>query len=404
MWHWDQGRLEYFQFDNLRKMAQFVMRNDFKHASRDMLNSQVGLPFSAPPTHSPWRNYSRILRLMLLVHLRDDQAVPTAVAEMLATPGVVTCDEYLHFIASVFTEPSPALKDWNPNWNPNLQLRYPLLFALKYLLIKLTVQSDVSTSFDEIIGAYSASCYTGGEDQTGFITLLNIHPNDHYENVGRKTPYELYRQARESLLFLAQISYLHVHQNNLIVSLDQVDAINIFDDLQPMSDNPVADREQELLRRSELFREGSTYNYFDYSNTIMINEIVESGFLEGGRVRKTHITIERNSGIRREYFNANPHVTCDVCRLDTRATYPWANLIIDLHHLLPLASGTRVEISGTTFADLVPVCPTCHRATHLFYDRWLTNRNRKDFADRDEARSAYTQMKNEFRGLTCVTS
>jgi hypothetical protein len=48
-----------------------------------------------------------------------------------------------------------------------------------------------------------------------------------------------------------------------------------------MSDNPVADREQELLRRSELFREGSTYNYFDYSNTI-INEIVESDFFKVG--------------------------------------------------------------------------------------------------------------------------
>lgn len=178
--------------------------------------------------------------------------------------------------------------------------------------------------------------------------------------------------------------------------------MKIFEDLSPLSENPIADRDKELCRRAELFRDGSTYNDFDYAST-RVNETVESGFLEGGRVKKTHIAIERNSGIRKEYFRANPYVTCDVCSLDTKATYPWTELIIDLHHLLPLASGTRVEIRGTTLADLIPVCPTCHRATHRFYDYWLTNKNRNDFADGDEAKAVYTQMKNKFRGLVCVT-
>jgi hypothetical protein len=394
MWHWDQGHLEYFQFDNLRKIAQFAMQHDFKHAFRDVLNNHIGLPFAAPDTHDPWRNYSRILRLMLLVRIQGNKATPTAVAEMLATPGTVTCDEYLHFIASVFTEPCPALKGWNPNF----PLRYPLLFTLKYLLIKLAVKSDMAASFDEILGAYSASGYRGDEDQTHFISLLNVSASQH-ENVGSQTPRNLRRQARESLLVLAQISYLHVHQHKLIVSLDKDDAMKIFEDLEPLAENSVADREQELNRRAELFSGGSTYNDFDYSSTI-VNEIVESGFLEGGRIKRTHIAIERNSGIREEYFSINPNVTCDVCGLDTKATYPWTKqLIIDLHHLLPLASGTRVEMSGTTFADLIPVCPTCHRATHRFYDYWLAHNNRTDFIDRDEARNAYHKMKTEFRGL-----
>jgi hypothetical protein len=131
MWHWDQGRLEYFQFDNLRKIAQFAINNDLKHASQDALQSSTGLTFAAPHTHSPWRNYSRILRLMLLVHVQSDRAVPTVVSEMLADPGKITCDEYLHFLASVFTDPSPALQGWNSGITP----RSPLLFALKYLLI-----------------------------------------------------------------------------------------------------------------------------------------------------------------------------------------------------------------------------------------------------------------------------
>lgn len=63
MWHWDQGRLAYFQFDALRQIAGFVKANDFKTANRVQLLAETGLTFQAPATHSAWRNYSRILKL-----------------------------------------------------------------------------------------------------------------------------------------------------------------------------------------------------------------------------------------------------------------------------------------------------------------------------------------------------
>lgn len=37
MWHWDQGRLEYFQFDALRQIAAYVVENDFRTASKEVL-------------------------------------------------------------------------------------------------------------------------------------------------------------------------------------------------------------------------------------------------------------------------------------------------------------------------------------------------------------------------------
>src|SRR5665213_1407632 len=134
MWHWDQGRLEYFQFDALRQIASYVVNNDFKHADRNILSVETGLPF-APINYTPWRNYSRVLKLMLLVSEENNIAKATPVAFLLSNAGAVTCDEYLHFLLCAFTDPSPALAGWRPTAN----FRYPLLFAIKYLLAKTAI-------------------------------------------------------------------------------------------------------------------------------------------------------------------------------------------------------------------------------------------------------------------------
>lgn len=197
---------------------------------------------------------------------------------------------------------------------------------------------------------------------------------------------------------MAQISYLHVSQNQVIVSLNTEDSLNIFKDLNPIIGPPARDKNSEIIRLAELFQGGSTSTFFDYPNSI-ISEIVDSGFSEGNKVKKTHIVIERNSGIRRDFFSARPTAVCDVCALDTALTYPWTDRVIDIHHLLPLCSGTRVETTGTTFDDLVPVCPSCHRAIHRFYDVWLDRSNRSDFESRNESLRVYKEMKSEFRGL-----
>ncbi|MEG4247611.1 hypothetical protein [Microcoleus sp. Pol10D4] len=392
MWHWDQGRLAYFQFDALRQIAGFVKANDFKTANRAQLLAETGLTFQAPPTHSPWRNYSRILKICLLVSEINGVAQPTPVADVLSQAGVVTCDEYLHFLVSAFTEPSPALKDWRPDAN----FRYSLLFSLKYLLTKVAIGQGSITSLDEIIGAYKMSGFDGSEDDEEFISIMRTDSS--YKNSGRSVPSELRRQALESLKVISQISYLHIRSGEIIVTLNREDALNIFKDLFEISGPRANDREAEIQRLASLFRDGSTNITFDYPNTI-VEEVVESGFREGSKVKKTHVTIERNTRLRKEFFLVHPTATCDVCSLDTAKTYPWTERIVDLHHLLPLSSGTRVEATGTTFDDLVPVCPNCHRAIHRFYDVWLDRNNKKDFKDTREARAVYQEMKHEFSGL-----
>jgi formyltetrahydrofolate synthetase len=45
MWRFDQGRIEYFQFNELRKIAKLAVANDLKSATRQALADATGLPF-----------------------------------------------------------------------------------------------------------------------------------------------------------------------------------------------------------------------------------------------------------------------------------------------------------------------------------------------------------------------
>lgn len=387
MWHWDQGRLGYFEFDAVRRIAAFVVLNDAKHTDLATIVAATGMPFK-PIGYQPWRNYARVMKLCLLVAEVDDHAVPTTIATCLASPGATTCDEYVHFLAQATTEPSPALSDYNAQ----AKFRYPLLFALKYLLAKVASKKGDSARLFEIMEAYSDSNLTGEEDQIPFLQLLEIG----YDGSHIESDKPIVRQARESLLVLSQISYLLCDGDKITVSLDPVDAEDIFLNMHGITGPFAEDADEEIQRRASLF--ASTETTFDYPST-SISDAVESGFAEGSKVRKTHITIERNAKLRSAFFRQRPTATCDVCRLLTDKTYPWVQRVLDLHHLMPLSSGTRVDTKvGTVLDDLVPVCPTCHRAVHRYYDVWLRDQKRMDFSDRAEATHVYGLVKKNFAG------
>ena len=384
MWRWDQGRLAYFQYDSLRKIAEFAQKYDLKTATTKQIAASTGLPFYPhDPLYPPWRNYRRVFRVSLLSSLVGDIATPTKVAQLLAADGVVTSDEYLHFLASATTDPSPALD----GWDATAEMRYPLLFSLKYLLAK-TASGEPTAEIEEIIGAYAKSKFTGEEDETAFAVAIRG---------GGKAVGDL-RQARESLRVSAQISYLHSNGSYLEVALSEADARDMFLTLAPVGGPFEKDSEEEIRRRADLFLPITAPLNFEYSSTI-IGPSAEAGFEEGTKVEKTHLTIERNPKLRLAFFAANPTAVCDVCSVDTHSSFPWAERILDVHHLLPLSSGTRTAVAGTKLDDLVPNCPTCHRAVHRFYGTYLRSKGRRDFVDEAEARTVYAEVKTTFVGL-----
>lgn len=380
--------MEYFQYDVLRTIARFALRHDLKNSTPALIRAETGLGFAAPETHTPWRNYSRIFKLCLLVSEENGRAIPTDVANILAQSGAVTCDEYIHFLVEATTDPSPALSDWSSH-SMTGRVRHPLCFSLKYILAKIAGLNEYITPINEIIGAYNQSGFSGEEDDTAF---LNLMPNRNNYPSAALTPDP--RQARESIKFISQISYLHCEGNEIIASLSQEDALEIFHALNPISGPRENESSAEIRRLASFFRDGSDHDFFDYKSTIL-SDVRESGFEEGSKVKKTHIVIERNAKLRQLFFNQRPSAICDACNINTHQKYPWVNRVLDIHHVLPLSSGTRVDSRrGTMLEDLVAICPTCHRAVHRFCDAHLRSERKQDFLTETEARSVYSRAKD----------
>jgi len=391
VWRWDQGRLAYFNFENLRLIAKAAVELDLKSASHEELRGKTALPFSpVASNYLPWRNYQRIFKLMRLVIVKDNVAKPTQVAQLLSRTGLVTSDEFIHYIVCSHTDPNPAFQ----NWDPSLPPKWPLLFSLKYLLACRKIFPNHVCTLNEVMCAYQSSNFSGIEDETAFAVLLNNGPIS--EHILPRQ--DIVRQGRESLKFFAQLSYLMMPDSKKIaVNLSEEKAADLFRDLAAVVLDAVADPAEQISNLASLFAEGANED-FGFIQTDQ-DIILESGFTEGTKTQKTHLVIERNGSLRIEYFKRNPTATCDVCAIETIKTYPWTKGVLDLHHVLPLSSGVEIDKSGTKFSDLKPVCPTCHRAVHRHYSIWLKQTKNPDFSSREEAFGVYDKLKKEFKGV-----
>lgn len=386
MWHWDQGRLAYFQFDALKDVARFISAHPWAPNDAALIRRKTGLEFAAPSTHSPWRNYIRIFKLCFIVSERDGVGVPTPVAEVLAQDGATTCDEYLHFIIRATTDPSPALSGWG-DLSGSVTIRHPLCFSLKYILSKISILNEAIVPINEVIDAYIRSNFDGSEGDEEFHELLV--PKASASVSFSSNP----RQARESIKFISQLSYLHVDRKNIITSLSRQEAYDIIQSLSPINGPREADGDAEIQRLAKFFHSERDNGLAEHKK-VPVADMAGLGFLEGTKVVRTHVAVERNPRLRDMFFVRNPTSVCDACSLDTRARYPWTRRILDLHHVLPLSSGTRVDSRhGTMLSDLVPICPTCHRAVHRFYDKHLRAKGRNDFVNENEARGLYVRAK-----------
>lgn len=380
MWRFDQGRIDCFQFDEIRKIAKFAVTNDLQSIDHQPLIDAVGLPFKpVSDRYLPWRNYGRVFRTAMLVASIGGVAQPTKVAQLLAEDGSVTSDDYFHFLAQTFTDPHPSFQEWVPTETP----RFPLLFSVKFLLARAAVGNPIVT-YPEIVGAYDKSGFTGDEDQTAFLNLANQAWS--YD--------EEHRQARESIQIISQISYLSATSTSVTVSLGVDDARDVFEGLSPVLGDQESDSEREIMRLAALYEGAVADLDLGFSKTVL-DEVVEAGFAEGTRVERTHVVLERNATVRSAFFAKNATTCCDFCERDTAAEYPWAERVLDIHHVLPLCSGTRSSSKGTSLGDLVAVCPTCHRAVHRYYTKWLKAAGLKDFTDAEQARAVYASAKND---------
>lgn len=386
MWRWDQGRLLYFQFDVLRDIAKTLVKFDNADTShceelfRKTLVSETGMPF-LPDHYTIKRNYSRVFQCSFLAKFMGNNLVVTDICRDLANPNgsIKSADDYLFYYISKFRLPFPAFD----NYNAAEQRVYPFCAILKYLLARKELGLEAKLSLDDIFNYIIGNGCTGFEDIEYYKALIPAVYN--YAETER-------RQLREMVIFISQLSVLKVY--NGFLYLDEIsdsaksEMLNNF--LGPENRLAKADRMEEFLEMTSCSDKivVPTFEVFTF-------EPSDIEFIEGNRKRVEHFRIERSGLLRKYYKQVNPHPVCCACGADMSKRYPWTDYMLDIHHLLPLSSAVAISSNGTSLADIVGLCPSCHRAVHMYYCKWLKNNEQADFRSKQEAHDVFVQATKE---------
>ena len=386
-WRWDQGRLGHFSFANIRGAARaFAALGAVRMVPGDplrpaLLANTTGIAYKPENrvNYPVWRNHKRIFESCLIATKVGKNLFMTDLGQRLAADDDFTADDYLTLCTQRFRYPFPAFK----GYEATSERFYPFCAVLKYLFARLTTDAlpplTVATLAAYIIGN---NC-TGTEDLS------------HYRSL-RETSYALRdvpeRQAREILIFISQFSFLQWIDGTLeLEGQAEAKREELLDiatpDLLPALPLPT----EELLSRGRLAVD------FEPIELPLIEPQAEDemAFSEGQKIRRSHLRVERSGLLRKVFFERNAPANCDMCQMDIARRYPWAGNLLELHHLLPLASSLAIDDSGTLLTDVVPLCPTCHRSIHAYYRSWLNASHRRDFAGRTEARQVYDEAKTQ---------
>ncbi len=386
MWRWDQGRLLYFQFDVLKDIAKTLVKFDTTDIStcenlfRKTLEMETGMPFS--PTHyTIKRNYSRVFQCSFLAGFVDNKLMVTDICKELANSNgnIKSVDDYLFHYIGKFRFPFPAFD----NYDNTEQRVYPFCAILKYLFAQRELGIEAKLSLDDIFKYIIANNCTGFENIDFYKKLIPVTYN--YSETER-------RQLREMVIFISQLSILKVYNGFLyldfINDITKDEILKKF--LEPDDREPKKERVEEFFEMTSLAKQFSVPQF-----EIFTPEVTDIEFIEGSRKRVEHFRVERSGLLRKYYKQANPTPICCACGEDMSKHYPWTDYMLDVHHLLPLSSSVRISSRGTSLADLVGLCPSCHRAIHMYYRKWLKKQGKEDFQSREEAYEVFVQATKE---------
>lgn len=386
MWRWDQGRLLYFQFDVLREIAKTLVKFDQADISkceslfRQTLVNKTGMPF-LPENYTIKRNYSRVFQCSFLAKFIGKQLIITDICRDLANADgkIKSADDYLFNYVGKFRFPFPAFD----NYNATEQRVYPFCAILKFLIAQRELGIEAKLSLDDIFN------YIVGNNCTGFesIEYYKMLTPAAYNYTGAER-----RQLREMVIFLSQLSVLKVYDGFLYLDEISDDAknemLNHF--LKPENRFAKADRTEEFFEMTS-FSNGIMIPTFE----VFAAEPADIEFIEGNRRRVEHFRVERSGLLKKYYKQVNPHPVCCACDSDMSKRYPWTEYMLDIHHLLPLSSAVAISPSGTSLADIVGLCPSCHRAVHMYYRKWLKANEQADFKSKQEAHDVFVQATRE---------
>lgn len=386
MWRWDQGRLLYFQFDVLKEIAKVLMKFDNADVAqcesifRNALVNDTGMPFL--PTHyTIKRNYSRVFQCSFLANFIGTKLIVTDICRDLANEDGAqkSVDDYLFNYIPRFRFPFPAFD----NYNVTEQRIYPFCAIIKLLLSRAERGDEAKVSLDDIF------YYVISNNCTGFEDI------DFYKNLSAKkyiyTDTER-RQLREMVIFISQLSILKVYNGYLYLDAieENAKAELLTKFLKPENRLPKSDRIEEFYEMTSI-----SHKIIVPTFEIFTSDPTDVEFIEGNKKRVEHFRVERSSLLRKYYRQMNPIPHCCACGADMNVRYPWTDYLLEIHHLLPLSSTVAISSKGTSLADIVGLCPSCHRAVHMYYRKWLKANNQSDFKSKQEAHDVFIQATQE---------
>ena len=176
-WRWDQGRLSYFQYENLKAIAHCLIRLNGVVINqkgidplREELESWTGLPF-APKTYRIWRNYKRVFECSFLAISINNRLYVTDFCKRIVAENIneIDVDEFLSLFIPRFRFPFAAFNDYKKSE----QLIYPFCAVLKLLISNFMLGKQALISLEDVFA------YIIGNNCTG------LEPVEHYAKLKR---------------------------------------------------------------------------------------------------------------------------------------------------------------------------------------------------------------------------
>ena len=409
-WQWEQGRAEYFQFENIRSLSRILAEKEGMLLSdpqenadlRARMREATGLEFKPDKReYSVWRNYGRVFQAALLATASSDSAghrslICTDLCRAIAEDRIESATDYILCVARSFYLPGPAFGA--DKFRSDERRVFPFCAVLRLLLAKSSLGSGFASVSAEDVKDYLFRTGACGDEDWNYYAGLGKRSGEWKNNKGDQK-----RQIREMLIFAAQSAFLKwdpAKPGRLFLDLppwtDESELRALFTRISPIKKRRRDNVPAEILSMGAWRASAPTVPLFTPNSVTMESGLIAPG--EGARRRVNHLVIERSPKLREIYFSRIAAPICDITGAPPDAGFPWASNLLEIHHVMPLSSSTRADAKGATLMDdLVALTPTSHRAVHVFYRQWLRKNRRQDFADRGEAWKVYKEAKREYR-------
>lgn len=200
-WRWDQGRLDYFQFQEIKNISRALVSLEGLRLpvgnEADFLRTTLAkftkLPF-LPDRYKVWRNYKRVFGCQMLVTEIDEKLVCTELCKGLATDQIEADDYFFHIVTN-FSLSSPVFEDYDSHGDRV----FPLCGIVRLLISRCLAGKGERISLEEIVTLLRGNKFTGDESMNFFLALEPKKP---------KLKNDELRQIREMVRFASQMSFL----------------------------------------------------------------------------------------------------------------------------------------------------------------------------------------------------